>query len=258
MHQLEMKMSFYKFTAKSADDPRITDVVGTALSDYQDVVVVDAGGSGDYETLGTAYAAEGNDKTYVIFGTTTESGEITITGEVVVFGVNGIVNESIQINNGATLILRGDLNMTSAIYVGEYHIGGGTLDMAVRMSNGIYADMGDAANLNTVILRATANIERATSTAITINGGSTGAVMLRIDAGARIVTAGNTAIAIGGSGGVAGIDVVNSLIHGAFVSGAVNAIVSDFDISPAVYQCLLVGGVSANVTLPVGGGNVSV
>lgn len=97
---------------------------GVELTDYANVVVVDAGGLGDYTTLSAAMtaitdASATNRYCVLVFGTITESGDVTCVDYVDVFGMTGhriIVTAPTYTFDPATayysnLILEGNLDV---------------------------------------------------------------------------------------------------------------------------------------------------
>lgn len=68
-----------------------TPSASASLSDYQNVIVVDPGGNGDYTTLGAAFTAAADGDVIAVFGETTETGNIAIGSAI------GGVNKKITI-----------------------------------------------------------------------------------------------------------------------------------------------------------------
>lgn len=88
---------------------------GASLSDYSNVIVVDAGGNGDYTTLSAAIAAATSGDLIYIFGALTEAGPITVTKAITIFGPgNHAVNVPITISAGGTLRLTGQTNWSNS------------------------------------------------------------------------------------------------------------------------------------------------
>ncbi len=88
---------------------------GASLSDYSNVIVVDAGGNGDYTTLSAAIAAAASGDLIFIFGALTEASPITLTKAITVFGPgNHAVNVPITISAGGALRLTGQTNWSNS------------------------------------------------------------------------------------------------------------------------------------------------
>ena len=84
-----------------------------SLSDYENVVVVDAGGNGDYTTLGAAGSGEVSAKTFYVIGDTIEVSNITpVDGSVFVIPSGSSVNFTgvsfLFLNNNSNIVITGN------------------------------------------------------------------------------------------------------------------------------------------------------
>lgn len=113
---------------------------GPSLSDYANVIVVDAGGNGDYTTLEAAVAAANNNDVIYVFGNLTENPFTVNKTLTIIAPVSGVtVPTTITLNTGILtlvggaytdiVIAAGTLNLRGNVRVTTVTMPSGTLDM---------------------------------------------------------------------------------------------------------------------------------
>lgn len=226
------------------------------LSDYANIIVIDADGNGDFTTLNAAVAAGGAGAVFVVFGATAGS-NTTIDYDCEILGPGSIDIGTLTINEcqvvlGGGLYIDANINVAFVDELVEH-----TLIVENATVRGKIILVGYTALQATLELRPGARVQGATTDAIELSSsGTAGGVVLLIDG--AYVQATNNGIEIVAQGGSPILDQVNSRITNSVVVGGTDAITSNIAVNVPAYLNTLIGGVHANVTLPVGGGNVSI
>lgn len=235
---------------------------------YEDVVVIDAGGNGDYDSVNAAMAAEGSNKKYLLYGDFVEDVspiadvEIVgmpfaeITGDFAVADVEGVILRNL------TLVQPDNLEVGLTVSSIAAAVGLTIDNCRIERPGGVVSTVKVVNNFSTadLIFKNSSYILNSTfgAYALELTGTVAGGITLTIEPGAYFESGAEVCVLIGDDGAAASVlDAVSSFIQGARLSGS-DAIASSVALTVPCYLSTLIGGVNANVTLPAGSNNVTI
>lgn len=235
----------------------------SGIGNYADTIVVDPNGNGDYKLLSAAFAAEGGGKTYYVFGTIVDPlvvidevcqilGPGKIVGDLKFYNTYDALLDNPNLVLGGNIEIVGDIDVESdgqpcRVYIYRAFIRG-EVTMTPTTTHDVSLKIYPGCNIKTQVVGK--NCIRIVDT------GNAGQGVLMIAPGSILLALADDALVIEDAAGVTMMNVLASLVSGAILWGATDAIVSTVALSPPVYLCSLINGVNANITLPAGSNNV--
>ncbi len=133
-------------TATGPDEAAFADPAGggASLSDYSNVIVVDAGGNGDYTSLAAAVTAAAAGDTIYIFGLVAEAG-VSINKNLTIYahpqGSTVTVNVPLTVTTGSVFLIGGKYSSVT-VTGGTLYLRNATVDV-VNLTGGILDSAGD-------------------------------------------------------------------------------------------------------------------